>query len=103
MQYVIILISVMLIVLNKQRYDNAECKVMKSALRHPWAWVHSYVLLFHNICLQVAIDIETREEHNHGDHVSDHQVVHPTRHLAVAPIYYFHLFLSYLTRSITFT
>ena len=23
-------------------------------------------------CLQVAIDIKTREEHNHGDHVSDH-------------------------------
>lgn len=61
-------------------------KMMKNAVRPPWASKCSYILKkLNSICLQVAANIEAREEHDHGDHVGNHQVVHPSRNLAIAP------------------
>lgn len=37
-------------------------------------------------CLHVTINVETREEYNHGDHVDNHQHIHPVRTLTVTPI-----------------
>ena len=36
--------------------------------------------------VQITINVEMREEDDHGDHVKDHEDIHPLRILTVPPI-----------------
>ena len=46
---------------------------------------HPYKSRPESTLLQITLDVEAREQHNHGRHVSNQQPVQPVRHLAVAP------------------
>ena len=37
--------------------------------------------------LQITLDVEARKENNHGNHVKNHQDIHPMRILTVSPNY----------------